>query len=325
MRKAVTFLLVLSMAAALMTGCAATAEQHTGEAQGYGGPLRVTVSMNGTDITAVEVTSHSETQGVGTRAIDVLPDMIVRADSTDVESVSGATITSRAIKAAVAMAIGQDAEPSPMQNTQPQPTSFPAMSGMGMAATGRLGPGTAEDGSPVYSFNVVFASADFDGEGRILALDVDQLEVLSSQFSGFPEEKEGEEDFLVQVSQWTTKGAKGEDYMLGSGSWRQQMDAYEQMMTGMTIAEINDWYARNFSTETGKPVENSDAVTGATMSLRDEHGDILTAIQRAWEDAQKQTGTPTDMPTDMPSPTEDGMMNDTNTQTDGMEDGPSYG
>ena len=67
MRKAVTFLLVLSMAAALMTGCAATAEQHTGEAQGYGGPLRVTVSLNGTDITAVEVTSHSETQGVGTR------------------------------------------------------------------------------------------------------------------------------------------------------------------------------------------------------------------------------------------------------------------
>jgi len=293
MRKTVTFLLIMAMAAALMTGCAATAEQHTGEAQGYGGPLRVTVSMNGGDITAVEVTSHSETQGVGTRAIDVLPDLIVREDSTDVDAVSGATITSNAIKAAVAMAIGQDAQPSPMQNTQPQPTSFPAMSGVGMAATGRLGPGTAEDGSPVYSFNVVFASADFDGEGRLLALDVDQLEVLSSQFAGFPEEKEGEEDFLAQVSGWTTKGAMGDRYMLNSGSWRQQMDAYEQMMTGMTIDEINEWFQQNFSTETGKPVENAEngteSVTGATMSLRDEHGDILTAIQRAWEDAQSRT------------------------------------
>ena len=30
----------------------------------------------------------------------------------------------------------------------------------------------------------------------------------------------------------------------------------------------------------------ADATTMATMSLRDSHGDILTAIRRAWEDAQ---------------------------------------
>ena len=30
----------------------------------------------------------------------------------------------------------------------------------------------------------------------------------------------------------------------------------------------------------------ADATTVATMSLRDSHGDILTAIRRAWEDAQ---------------------------------------
>lgn len=319
MRKSITLMLCLTMAAVLMTGCAANAEQHTGEAQGYGGLLRVTVSMNGEDITAVEVTSHSETEGVGTRAIDVLPDMIVREDSVDVDSVSGATVTSEAIKAAVSQAIGAPVMPDTvdMNTVQDQASSAPAMSGMGMAATGRLGPGKDEDGNPVYSFNVVFASADFDESGRILALDVDQLEVLSSQFSGFPTATEGEEEFLSQVSQWTTKGAQGDSYMLTSGSWRMQMDAYEQMMTGKTIDEINAWYEKNFSTETGKPVDNvegsaqADAVTGATMSLRDEHGDILTAIQRAWEDAQRiQTTTPTDMTT----PVEDGMMNDTNTE-----------
>ena len=109
--------------------------------------------------------------------------------------------------------------------------------------------------------------------------------------------------------------------MLGSGSWRQQMDAYEQMMTGMTMDEVNAWFERNFSTETGKPVENADAVTGATMSLRDEHGDILTAIQRAWEDAQRRQDATS---TDMSAPAEDGLMNDTNTQTD-VTEGASYG
>ncbi|MBQ2951949.1 MAG: FMN-binding protein [Clostridia bacterium] len=318
MRKSIILMTGLMILALLITGCVAGAEQRMGEAEGYGGVLRVAVSMNGGDVTAVEVVSHSETEGVGTRAIDVLPDMIVREDSVDVDSVAGATITSQAIKAAVAQAIGQDMPAATQPAAQGEQA---ALRGMGMAATGRLGPGTAEDGTPVYSFNVVFASAAFDADGRILTLDVDQLEVLSSQFTGFPEEKEAGQDFLTQVSQWTTKGAQGDGYMLGSGSWRQQMDAYEQMMTGMTIEEINAWYSANFSTETGKPVDNADAVTGATMSLRDEHGDILTAIQRAWEDAQRQQGTPTDMT----SPTEDGLLNDTNTETLPTEGGASYG
>lgn len=326
MRKTIPLIISLLLTLALLSGCAAGAEQRTGEAQGYGGVLRVTVSVNGEDITAVQVTSHSETEGVGTRAIDVLPDMIVREDSIDVDSVSGATITSEAIKAAVAQAVGWQTMTSPADE-QPQSTmNSPAMTGVGVAATGRLGPGAAEDGTSVYSFNVVFASADFDADGRILALDVDQLEVLSSQFTGFPEEAEAEADFLTQVSQWTTKGAQGDAYMLGSGSWQQQMDAYEQMMTGMTIDEINAWFSENFSTGTGKPVDNTDAVSGATMSLRDEHGDILTAIQRAWDDAQRRQGaTPTDMPTDEPPVTDNTLMNDTNTQTSPTDGGASYG
>lgn len=322
MRKTITQMMCLLLAAALMTGCAAGAEQHTGEAQGYGGVLRVRVSMNGADITAVEVISHNETEGVGTRAIDVLPDMIVREDSVEVDSVSGATYTSQAIKEAVAQAIGQPMATSPAEEMTEELAATP-LHGMGMAATGRLGPGTAEDGTPVYSFNVVFASADFDQDGRILALDVDQLEVLSSQFTGFPEESEAEQDFLTQVSQWTTKGAQGEGYRLSSGSWRQQMDAYQQMMTGMTVEEVNAWFSQNFSTETGKPVDNAaDVASGATMSLRDEHGDILTAIERAWEDAQRRQSA---TPTDMSAPAEDGMLNDTNTETSPTDGGASYG
>ena len=316
MRKTIILMMCVALCGALMSGCGAGAEQRTGEAQGYGGPLRVTVSVNGEDITEVRVTSHNETQGVGTRAIDVLPDLIAREDSIEVDSVSGATVTSGAICEAVAQAMGWSMVGGNAQMPQTD-AAEDVLRGMGMASTGRLGPGVNEDGTPVYSFNVVFASADFDAQGRILSLDVDQLEVLSSQFTGFPEEKEAEQDYLSQVSQWTSKGAMGDAYMLGSGSWRQQMDAYEQMMTGMTIDEINEWYGQNFSTETGKPVDN---VTGATMSLRDEHGDILTAIQRAWEDAQRgQNASPTDMPMDT------APLNDTNTETAPDDGEASYG
>lgn len=321
MRKSITLLLCLALSAALLTGCAANAEQHTGEAQGYGGTLRVTVRMNGTDITEVKVVSHSETEGVGTRAIDALPARIVEADSVQVDGVSGATVTSEAIKAAVTQAMTGVTMPNVIDMTNngmtAAPTASAARTGVGMAATGRLGPGKDDNGNPVYSFNVVFAHGSFDEDGRVLSLDVDQLEVLSSQFSGFPTGTEGEEEFLSQVSTWRTKGAKGDEYMLGSASWRQQMDAYEDMMTGMTIDEINAWFGRNFDAATGKPMQNAegvgaqtDGISGATMSLRDEHGDILTAIQRAWEDAQNrsQDGSTQNV-------IEDGTMTDTNTET----------
>ncbi len=315
----ITAVLMLS---ALLTGCTATADQRTGEAQGYGGVLRVTVKMNGTDVTEVKVTEHSETQGVGTRAIDALPAAIANADSADVDAVSGATITSEAIKSAVRQAMGQSGE---MGSTVPMDsgaaaTQAPSMmdgvrAGLGMAATGRLGPGEAN------SLNIVFAAAMFDEEGRILHVDVDQLEIFSPEmtegnvFPGFPAEDGKQEDFLAQIKTWVTKGAMGADYALTSGTWREEMDVYQRQMVGKTMDEVNAWFSGSFDQETGRP--NGDAVAGATISLRGEYGDILTAIQRAWEDAQRGAGAAADA--------QDGTMTDTAEPTDAVTEGTDVG
>ncbi|MDF2949321.1 MAG: fumarate reductase/succinate dehydrogenase flavoprotein domain protein, partial [Sedimentibacter sp.] len=72
-----------------------------GTAQGYGGEVKVTVEVKGDDIISVNVVGEKETQGVGSNALEQLPDKIEAADSTDVEVVSGATVTSNAIKEAV--------------------------------------------------------------------------------------------------------------------------------------------------------------------------------------------------------------------------------
>ncbi|ETP72910.1 hypothetical protein UYO_1150 [Lachnospiraceae bacterium JC7] len=78
----------------------------TGEAQGLGGPVKVEVIANADKIFSINVTDASgETPNIGTLAVDQLPASIFEANSLAVDSVSGATITSTAIKNAAAQAI----------------------------------------------------------------------------------------------------------------------------------------------------------------------------------------------------------------------------
>jgi uncharacterized protein with FMN-binding domain len=77
----------------------------TGTAKGFGGDVTVTVVVDGDDIVSVEAVGGSETNGIGSNAIDQLPAKIVEADSTEVDGVSGATVTSNAIKEAVNAAL----------------------------------------------------------------------------------------------------------------------------------------------------------------------------------------------------------------------------
>ena len=74
---------------------------YTGAANGMGGAVNVTVTVEGGKITSVEVGEHQETAGISDPAIEQIPAAIVEAQSTDVDGVAGATVTSDAIKAAV--------------------------------------------------------------------------------------------------------------------------------------------------------------------------------------------------------------------------------
>ena len=72
-----------------------------------GGDLHVKVTMKDGKIAKVEVLENKETPGIGTKAIEAIPDAIVKANSVEVDNVSTATITSKAIKEAVADALSQ--------------------------------------------------------------------------------------------------------------------------------------------------------------------------------------------------------------------------
>ena len=74
---------------------------------GMGGDVTVKITMSDDKLAKVEVVSHNETPGISDPAIEQLPAAIVEANSTDVDSVSGASVTSKAIKEAVQEALSQ--------------------------------------------------------------------------------------------------------------------------------------------------------------------------------------------------------------------------
>lgn len=80
----------------------------TAEVDGHNGPLEVEVTVEDAAISAVEILSHEETEGISDPAIEEIPAAIVEANSTDVETISGATVTSEAIIEAVNQALSQD-------------------------------------------------------------------------------------------------------------------------------------------------------------------------------------------------------------------------
>lgn len=84
---------------------------YTGSAFGMNGEVTVEVTFDETSITAVTVTEQSETYGIGqgmdTTPVEVLPDRIVAYQSVNVDTITGATISSNAVLNAAADCVKQ--------------------------------------------------------------------------------------------------------------------------------------------------------------------------------------------------------------------------
>ena len=283
-RKRLLMALSLCSCAVLLASCRASADTRTGQADGYGGILRVQVMMEDGAISAVNILEQHETDGIGSRALDILPDEMIRMNTWDVDVVTGATTTSNALREAVRVALNAS-------DTMDEATGNPAnragqavREGIGMAATGRVGPGKDDEDGQVYSFNVVFAHGTFDEDGRIVSMAVDQLEVATPnysgasmpQFSGFPgqggyslwDDNTGKVVGYTEDSEddVTTAAAGGEIVLENA------VTDSEKIMIGMGTKILIWPDAKSFDTATGK----------------------LEALSAAWS----QTGTVTIAPCD---------------------------
>ncbi len=300
----------------------------TGEAEGYGGPITAEVTMEGDKIVDLKLTGDQETPGIGGAALETLQAAIVEKGSLDgVDAVSGATWTSNGVFDAVRAALGIETEAEGGAD-QKEVAATGLSHGIGFASSGRLGPGQDDQETGVYSINEVIAYVLFGDDGKILDLEVDQVEVATPNYdgehmphlTGFPgqsynadedhDEKvdavleQTEDTYLAEVDGWATKRERGDTYKLNSGTWTDEMDIFEETFRGMTVEEVKEWYEAYCSDLNGRPLHGTsdkeediakyealsedekaalDAISGATMSLNDSHGDIIAALEKAYE------------------------------------------
>ena len=337
MKKLTAIILTTAMIASL-SACGTKAETKTltGTGQGYGGDVTVTVTMEGDKITKVEAKGDKETQGIGSNAVAQLPAKFVEKNSADVDVVAGATVSSRGLIYAVKNALDPTANPWPIvDNTKPgEVTASTIFHGLGFSNVARTGPGKDDTDTQVWSFNNVYADVLFDKDGKILYIYVDQLEVASPNYdgagmphiSGWPgqtgynvdenhdEKVDGktaatDDTFKAEVALWKTKRQRGDEYKVGISTWQDQMDSFQKMFVGMTIAEIEEWNKKFTSDRNGRPLKDGstdaadkakyDALTAdekadlaeitatATISLTDAHGNIIEAIKNAYANKQQ--------------------------------------
>jgi hypothetical protein len=316
MKRSFSLIMVLSMLLSL----GAFAQELTGEADGFGGPVTVTITKDGDKITDVKIVGDSETAGIGTNAIDDMPQQIIDANGADVDGVAGATITSEAIIEAAKIALGE-AEAEPEAKEMQEEVSGPSI-GFALMPNARIRKARQEGDPTTYNINQVLLFAIFDEEGKLVYNFADVLELASPnsnggpKFSGWPGQKgvldaEGkqieltDEAFLEEISAWITKRERGDSYKMNSGTWVQEMDGFQKVFAGKTVDEIEEWFSKYTSDLNGRPLVESmdkeedvkkysalsdeekamlaDVTSSATMSLKDPHGDIVGAYRKAYE------------------------------------------
>ena len=105
MKKFASVLLSMMLATGLAAG--ASAETYTGTAQGMGGDVSVTLTVEDGKITAAEVVGENETKGIGYEpcAEGTYAAAIVEAQGADIDNISGATVTTNAVKEAAKKAM----------------------------------------------------------------------------------------------------------------------------------------------------------------------------------------------------------------------------
>lgn len=153
--------------ALLLSGCSNTAASgsagkytagtYEATAQGYGGSVTVTMTVDADSITDVKAVGENETEGVGSKAIEQLPGAILGAQSCEVDGIAGATFSSDAVLAAAKDCLAQ------ASGTQAEPASVK------MAPGTYTGQGTGFRVSEPITVNVTVS------ENEILDIQVDQV------------------------------------------------------------------------------------------------------------------------------------------------------
>ena len=99
-KRILSVLLVLAMMLSACGGGSGSGSKNSAiaSAQGMNGEVKVKVTVVDNKITEVKVDGSKETEGIGSKAVEALPKQMVENNSINVDAITGATVTSNAIK-----------------------------------------------------------------------------------------------------------------------------------------------------------------------------------------------------------------------------------
>lgn len=103
------FLVLLACLFVLPAVAFAADGTFSAQSAGFGGPVTVTLTLEGDKITDAVVEGENETVGIGAAALAPLAEQLLAAQSAEIDGIAGATVTSSAAKEAAAAALAQAA------------------------------------------------------------------------------------------------------------------------------------------------------------------------------------------------------------------------
>lgn len=127
---------------------------YTSSAQGFGGEVKVSMTFDANNVTEVAIDAAKETEAIGGAAAKSLAEAVKAANGGDFDGVSGATVTSGAVKNAVADCIAQ-------------------AKGETTSAAGKMAPGTYTGSAWGYNRVQPLEVSVTVSEDKILSVDVD--------------------------------------------------------------------------------------------------------------------------------------------------------
>lgn len=262
------------------TTAAAETETLTGTAEGFGGDVTVTLTMEGDKITACSITGDGETPDIGGKALADLEKQIVAANGIEIDGVSGATVTGNAVKAAAAQALGIEIEETEAETKEAE-TAAPAEK---VEIDGGLQIGqvyAAAHGTKCFTQAVAVVQDDV-----IVAAYLDEFQFIDSSEDvvGVPNSDsdfaEGYAEGLVLCSKRENAeyySALMADHGGSTVAIDTNYDAIESFAVGKTIDEL---------LEAAKGDDAVDAVSGATLVDTAGYLNAIAEAARAAKDSQ---------------------------------------
>lgn len=264
-------------AAATSTATSAAGETLTGTAEGFGGDVTVTLTSVDGVITECKIAGDDETPDIGVKAFAELEKQVVAANGPEIDGVAGATVTSDAVKNAVAAAMGIELQVEEKETKAPE-TAAPAAL---VPIDGGLQIGqvyTAAHGTSAFTEAVAVVQDDV-----IVAAYIDEFQFLdkSEEVIGVPN---SDADFAAGYAEGKVLASKRENAeyysklmteMAGSTvSIDGNYDAIQDFTVGKTIAEVEALAGKS---------DAVDAISGATLA---DTAGYLSAIAEAAKAAQ---------------------------------------